>query len=392
MEDAMVRRGTTDRGNWLWAALSAVLIGLFGAPGLAFGTPYTLCAGRGGCVAPAAGPTIPAPERVPGKEHTTDADRHTGNAPPAPGPGCPANPGQDVAWDGLGGTDDSFDYEPGDAHETDAHANRGDALFDEVVADTAALIFSVEFDPDLTVEPVAAVGGAAIGRTWAPAASIEGMCGAADIDAVELWGDDGPPGSDDATRFSRFGDPFDPVLPPVGGRTSIHAHPGAVPLCATAALAASIGALYGATPAQLADLEAGIDLDAMMVDGDPEQSTGDTPSPGTAPTKLIWSVRPIAVAADPGGGNPAPISLDGGEIFVGDCLGGPAVFLTHGGHVWDTPFPVMATFGLVSENVNALEAVANGPKVPTLGPVALVGLTAAMGGLAWLRLRRSRRG
>ena len=76
--------------------------------------------------------------------------------------------------------------------------------------------------------------------------------------------------------------------------------------------------------------------------------------------------------------------LDGGEIFVGSRLGGPGTavsaggFLSHGGHLWDTAFPVMAHFGLLSENVNALEAVSTIPEPASLvlASLALLNLIA----------------
>jgi hypothetical protein len=386
----MMRHTRERHAEWRGIAFGVVVLAWVGAPGMASSLPYTACGGAGRpiCTGPGAGPVIPTAPRVPGKEHNTAADRSMGNMPPLCGP----NPGQDVAWDGIGGTEDSFDYEAGDVADTDAMANRTDALYGAVISDTAALVFSVDGDPDLTVEPTGAAGGSAAGATWAVGTvDIEGdaACPAADIDGVEVWGPDPQPGSDDGNRFSRVGDPFDSALPPSGGRTSVYAHAGAVPLCATAALAASMGALLAATPTQTADLAANLDLDALMTAGpDPEQSDGDAPSPGTAPPMMMWSVRPITVAAD--GGSPA-ITLDGGEIFVGDCLGTPAAFLTHGGHLWDTAFPVATTFGLGSENVNALEAVARPLPVPSMRSRMLVLLTVVIAGTACLGLLRMRR-
>ena len=77
----------------------------------------------------------------------------------------------------------------------------------------------------------------------------------------------------------------------------------------------------------------------------------------------------------------APIDIyDGGEIWVWDGLThGGATFLSHGGHLWNTAFPVMATFGTASENVNALEAVA----VPE--PAILALLIPGLAGLGFVR-------
>ena len=116
----------------------------------------------------------------------------------------------------------------------------------------------------------------------------------------------------------------------------------ASPYISTAAIAAAIGA-----PA----LEPQIDLDAMMVFDDIGDETftaaGDT---------IMFSIAPI------------PGIFDGGEIWVWNVAAGPAVFLVHGGEVWDTPHSVMghfAGYGFdVDENINALEAI---PEPATLG-------------------------
>lgn len=79
---------------------------------------------------------------------------------------------------------------------------------------------------------------------------------------------------------------------------------------------------------------------------------------------LAFSVAPVF---DDFGG----IVLDGGEIFVLDLSTLTAQFLFHGGHLWDTDFDVMNTFGLANENINAIEAV---PAPSTFVLLALAGL------------------
>lgn len=72
------------------------------------------------------------------------------------------------------------------------------------------------------------------------------------------------------------------------------------------------------------------DLDGLMTSGE----------------EILFSIAPIAGV------------FDGGEIWTWNkAVGGAASFLDHGGHLWDTDFEVMLTFGTASENVDALEAV-----------------------------------
>jgi hypothetical protein len=85
-------------------------------------------------------------------------------------------------------------------------------------------------------------------------------------------------------------------------------------------------------------VEAQVDLDALMVwdelcDGGWGIAGGDT---------IVFS---IAAAAN----------WDGGELVVLDPAGLPS-FLNHGGHLWNTAFPVAATFGVGTEEVDGIEA------------------------------------
>ena len=63
----------------------------------------------------------------------------------------------------------------------------------------------------------------------------------------------------------------------------------------------------------------------------------------------------------------------------------PASFLNHGGHLWDTAFPVANTFGLNSENVNAIESASTIPE-----PITAILLGIGLAGLAARRRRKER--
>jgi hypothetical protein len=89
------------------------------------------------------------------------------------------------------------------------------------------------------------------------------------------------------------------------------------------------------------DLLQNINLDAMM--------TWD-------PNEILFSIDPVL-------GRDGSTLLDGGEIFVG-VRGVSGKYLDHGLHLWNTAFDVRGTFGLDSENVNALEAISTLETVP----------------------------
>lgn len=106
-------------------------------------------------------------------------------------------------------------------------------------------------------------------------------------------------------------------------------------------LARAVATLLG-EPASAASLAKVLDIDAMMLD----QVEGRH--------KIVFSVAPTTIAG-------GALTLDGGEIFVWDGVSPSATFLEHGGHRWDTAFPVRFSFGgtlgLPSENINAIEAI-----------------------------------
>ena len=83
---------------------------------------------------------------------------------------------------------------------------------------------------------------------------------------------------------------------------------------------------------------------------------------------IIFSIMPIS-------------GFDGGEVWVWEC-GSEAKFLNFGGHAWDTAFDVRNAFGVLSENIDALEVVGTIPE-PS-------GLSLCFASVLMLHLIRSR--
>jgi hypothetical protein len=300
---------------------------------------------------------LPGPKLVPGKDFSDVRDRNATGLP---------DPEQVVAWDGSGGVRDSFDYSGtrlpplNQDIEVDGLAAGGDALFSAVRGNQAALLFSVETDPNVMFERETGLPASPPGfGVWATATDIDAMNPPLDTDALEVWGGDN---NDDSDRYSLAGDPPFPGLgkiaiwgftPPIGPSN---------PHTLTTDLAAAMDKQYGGPGvggpywSHLVEL---MDVDAIMTFG-PE---------------VLFSIRPLDLAPFSQPGGPLLPTFDGGEIF--DYTPGAATkFLNHGGHLWDTLFDVRATFQLNHENVDALEAVAGIPE-PTGIALFLLGLIVA---------------
>jgi hypothetical protein len=308
---------------------------------------------------------IPGPKAVPGKDISNVIDYE------APG-GADAE--QDIAWDGLGGVRDSFDYslsrvgypDVNDDRQVDAIANGGDALYHEVIADQAALLFSVSNYPNIMVEPINIAGGSGAAYVWATSLQIDDMNPPVDVDGLEVWGGDQ---LDDTDRYSLVDDPF---AANAMGKVAVWAYAGGVstPHILTTDLAAAIDLQYfgvgvgGPAWSHLVEL---MDVDAIMANFGADGGNN-----------LLFSIAPLDLSQFSQAGGPLLPTFDGGEIFVYTSPTSPTSFLRHGGHLWDTTFDVMNTFNLPSENVNALEAVAAVPE-PSSIVLALLGVACVVG-------------
>ncbi|MCX6597148.1 MAG: PEP-CTERM sorting domain-containing protein [Acidobacteria bacterium] len=212
------------------------------------------------------------------------------------------NGGTIKLWDGLGNT---VSVNPGfDRGDVDALAAQYDLFFPELLTNWAALLVTFDGDPNIYIED-----NFGVNYTWAVPAQVD-SAGYTMIEALEVWG---PEGVSDATIYSLRGDPGGCAVLVLGGGC----------LYTNAAVGAAIGLSSGAQ----------FDLDALMAYGD----------------QIVFSIRPVS--------DPTGVSFDGGEIWHWDGKAASASFLNHGGHLWDTAFDVMGTFGVNSENVASIEAV-----------------------------------
>ncbi|WP_287076091.1 PEP-CTERM sorting domain-containing protein [Microcystis sp. M_QC_C_20170808_M3Col] len=356
---------------------SCLLLGVTVAPSQVLAGPFVP---QGPFVQPAPGSGIPGPKNVPGKEYSDRFDKDT-QEPPV------LDPEQNIYWDGNGGRQDAFDYSgsrAGDtdpAREVDALANHGDALFWDVIANQAALLFSTgsttlllpgdsraavyNASPDynqLGIHEKSVLFESIRGGTgfWATPPQID-RAGVNDLDGLEVWSSVSPtspqypypeypspadPTPNDADMYSLLEDPTIN-----GTRTSVWYYNPITQISNSYITAAQIAAAINRPDiVNLADI---IDLDGLMVwDGGNIGQWDNSDA-------ILFSVMPIdanldgVITPNINGGD-----IDGGEIWSWQFGQPLAQFLNHGGHLWDTAFNVRQATGAVNENIDALEAVA----------------------------------
>jgi hypothetical protein len=262
--------------------------------------------------------------------------------------------------DAAGGFNPYNVFHFGGDHEVDALANQGDAYFHEVIANFAILLVSFDGDPGVNGVWYEMPGGAR-GIQWTHL-DLSNVAGGPDplledLDGLEVWG---PAPGHDANYFSEIGELFGfsvlcEAIPWPGGLY--------VPQPVIVTAVQSLG--YTGAPDS-------VDLDGLMVwdiDDPCVWGTGDI---------IIFSIRAAA-------------NWDGGEIVVLP-FGGPASFLNHGGHLWNTAFDVSTAFGVNTEEVDGIEASwEEEPPIPTLTEWGLIIFgVVLLGFITWVFLRKRR--
>ena len=352
------------------------------------------------------GKTIARPISVFGKEYSHDRDATTVGAVGSP---PPADPERIIAWDGIGGTTDGQDftgtrpgYTPDD--EVDALANSHDALFKQTISDTSHLVFSVATSyigysfgvpfvgtlpsggpvfltggtlggaGEISVEQAGAFAPPSTWGLWASQTQINGMPLPDDVDGLEIWGPE-PGITADTDKYSLWHDTRSFGSPLAGDAVSVWNGNGTPYIPLSLVRNAVIG-LLGPIPTNVPGAE--VNLDALMVNddiGSPSEFQRD-PTGGTGGDRILFSINQIADPLDPSG-----YYATGSELFVMDASG-TAVFLFHGGHLWDKAY-ALANFRIPIPNDNsvvdldALEAI--GAPEPASALLMLIGLVSLSG-------------
>lgn len=256
-------------------------------------------------------------------------------------------------------------------------AHQTDALFFDVARDnTTAIAFSLRgtligaggpFGVDIGSPIFYETTGGAI-APWATVSQVD-QHGVTNLDALEIWGRDGPLSFLDADvdHYSEERDPLSTLPAPV--RTSIFNSLGSTYL-SVVELAAAVFPFLGISNSGAPGIlhRSLLDLDAlMMFDAEGSKETFDIGD------WIMFSLAPLPIAG------PLNPSILGDEVFVWQ-KGGSFGFLSHGGHLWDSGWHG-------GDNVDALEVLGGAPVVvpePSILSLALLGFA----GIAVRRRRR----
>lgn len=273
---------------------------------------------------------VSPPPTVLGKEYITEPNTNALGIPTT---------GQTVGWSGAGPAFDLFVLSP---FELDAIAHMGDAHFEGLIADEAALIvsFRTAMPGGPAIDPIIGAGVPAsywyknstpFGGTtgvWATAPMLNPIAPPMQVSGAEFWGAAG-----DTTHWSTFGD---------AGGVSVTS--GAGPYLLTAEIEFAIGATIG------------IDVDAFFL----LDHFGGTD---------LFHVGDMALMSVKANGQ-----FDGGEIWLLSRTAGgvlSASFFSHGGVTFDTAFDVAGHFGMFppTQEIDAIEAIV--PEPATIGLLVL---------------------
>lgn len=311
-------------------------------------------------------PTLGAPLGPidhPGKEYVWESNRSADGT---------LNPGQVIAWDGAGGTQDGKYYTGASSNfgnvQVDAIANAGDAYFTHIVNNTTALLYSERTNAawgkaEDTAFPIYYETATGKRAGWATRAQVnadwntiqdrlnqEGNGQKLNLIGLEVFGTNSP-NAMDSNMFSVLGDT---AILADNIAYSVYYHNIATGVTTgyvtKEELTAKLAAFYH-VPVGL--LGSAVDLDALMVNDANMDGAWD------AGDSIIFS---LASMTDFGNGN-----------YIGDAayvltFGGDLAYLNHGGHNW--------TNGWLGTNVDALEAAIPEPGSLSLLGVALAGFLA----------------